>query len=65
MKTYTEDQVRRKVEKYVKKFPTAVAAAQDAGCTRSELSIAMNGGRVPAKLLRAAGVQKVEVYTDV
>lgn len=64
MKTYPEKTVRRKVEQFVKKFPTASAAADEAGCTRQELSIAMNGGRMPAKLLRAAGVQKVEVYTD-
>lgn len=64
MKTYTEAQVRRKVEKYVKTFPTASAAAADAGCTRQELSIAMGGGRMPAKLLKAAGVQQMKVYTD-
>lgn len=64
MKTYTETQVRRKVDQYVKRFPTATAAADDAGCTRQELSIAMNGGRVPAKLLKAAGVQRMKVYTD-
>jgi len=64
VKTYTEAQVRRKVEKYVKTFPTATAAADDAGCTRQELSIAMNGGRVPEKLLKAAGIQRLKVYTD-
>lgn len=64
MKTYTEAQVRRKVDQYVKRFPTATAAADAAGCTRQELSIAMNGGRVPAKLLKAAGLQRLKVYTD-
>ena len=64
MKTYTEDQVRTKLKKHVKTFDTARAAAEAAGCTRQELSVAVNGGRIPVKLLAAIGVRKVEVYTN-
>lgn len=63
--SYTEKQVRAKVTKFVDKHPTLVAAAKAAKITKSELSIAVNGGRIPAKLLKAAGLKRVEVYTDV
>lgn len=64
MKTYTEQQTRKKLKTFVDSFPTATVAAEKIGCTRAELSIAMRGGRIPRKALDAIGVQKVEVYTN-
>lgn len=65
MKTYPEKEVRKKVKAFVDAQPSAAAAAMKAGCTPSEMSIALNGGRLPAKLLKAIKLQKKEVYTDV
>lgn len=58
-----EDKVRVKLAKFIRQHGTATAAAKAAGCTRAEMSIAVQGGRIPAKVLSALKVKKVEVYT--
>lgn len=64
MKVYTEAQVRKKMKAFVDSFGTYTDAAAKIGCTRSELSIAMRGGRIPSRVLDAIGLWKVEVYTN-
>lgn len=64
MKTYTEDQVRKKIKTFVKKHPTASAAADAVGCTGAQVSLALRNGHIAGKLLNAVGLARKTVYAD-
>lgn len=62
---YTKDQVHKKVLAFLKKHGTQTAAAEAAGCHRSEFNAALAGKRAyPDRLLNAIGVERVTLYVS-
>lgn len=64
MKTYTDKQVVTLLKKEVRKYDTASEAAAKMGCTPAQLSVAVNGGHIAGRVLKAVGLQRVKVYAE-
>ena len=64
MRVYTHEQVIKKIRAWTDTFPTFADACRACGCTKGEMSLAVNdkAKSISHKILKAVGVERATLY---